>query len=111
MKLSIIKDQEAERATGWYLILFPTRAYKRMLLVGLGIAVAQQLIGIDAIQYFLLYIIKEAGIKSRSGQIWVLISLGLVKLTLIITAGKIFDRKGRRPMIFMSLGGKEFELK
>ena len=103
---SISNEQEAESAVGWDAILFPTPAFKRMLLVGLGTAISQQAVGIDAIQYFLVYIIRESGIKGNTAQTWILIFLGLLKLVFIVLAARMFDKYGRRPMMFISLGGK-----
>ena len=85
--------------------MHPSPAFKRMLFVGIGSAVSQQLVGIDAIQYFLTFIIEEAGIEDRTTQSIVLIFLGLLKLLVIVLAGKLFDSKGRRPLMFMSLLG------
>ena len=79
-----------------------------MLLVGIGSAVAQQIVGIDAIQYFLMYIIEEAGIKDRTWQSIILIVLGILKVSVIVLAGHMFDSRGRRPLMFMSLIGKFF---
>lgn len=44
------REEAAERAVGWKVIFKPTRALRRMLLVGVGTAIAQQAVGIDAIQ-------------------------------------------------------------
>mmetsp|Transcript_2535 Transcript_2535/g.3803 ORF Transcript_2535/g.3803 Transcript_2535/m.3803 type:complete len:240 (-) Transcript_2535:184-903(-) len=76
-----------------------------MLLVGIGSAIAQQIVGIDAIQYFLTFIIERAGIEARSTQSLVLIGLGLVKVSVIVIAGNLFDTRGRRPLILRSLLG------
>mmetsp|Transcript_38687 Transcript_38687/g.116205 ORF Transcript_38687/g.116205 Transcript_38687/m.116205 type:complete len:570 (-) Transcript_38687:451-2160(-) len=102
---SVQREYAAEHATGWDMILFPTPAFRRMLLVGIGTAVAQQVTGIDAIQYFLVFIIEESGIKSRGAQTAVLIFLGVLKLSCIFLAGRLFDKRGRRPLFFLSLTG------
>lgn len=102
---SIQQEREAENAVGWDAILFPTPAVRRMLIVGVGTAVVQQVVGIDAVQYFLMYIIAESGVKSYDARKVILISLGLLKLTFIIVAGRLFDKRGRRPLFFVSLGG------
>jgi len=47
---AIAREEAAERAVGWNVIRKPTPALRRMLLVGVGIAIAQQAVGIDAIQ-------------------------------------------------------------
>jgi len=101
-----VKEEEAERGSGWDVIFDPSPALKRMLIVGLGAAISQQLVGIDAIQYFLIFIIAEAGIENRMTQTWILIGLGLLKLFFTVVAGNIFDKKGRRTMMFLSLIGK-----
>ena len=110
IKEEIEKEAIAEHAVGWDVILFPTPAFKRMLMVGVGTAIAQQAVGIDAIQYFLVFILDESGIKSRSAQTAILIVLGIIKLVVIIIAGHLFDRKGRRPLFFVSLLGMSVSL-
>ena len=105
IKDTIEKESIAEHAVGWDVILFPSPAFKRMLMVGVGTAIAQQAIGIDAIQYFLVYILNESGIESRNAQQMILVVLGLIKLGVIVIAGHLFDRKGRRPLMFISLLG------
>ncbi len=107
---AISREEEAEHAVGWDIIFFPSPAFKRMLFVGIGSAVAQQLVGIDAIQYFLDYIIKEAGIESRSNRLLILVVLGILKMGVIVLAGKLFDTKGRRILMFTSLIGKSLSL-
>jgi len=99
------REAEMEHSEGWNAILFPSPAVKRMLFVGLGTAFAQQIVGIDAIQYFLLNIIEEAGIEDKTTQIVILINLGILKLTILVWAGKQFDKRGRRQMFFISLSG------
>jgi MFS family permease len=105
IKDTIEVESIAEHAVGWDVILFPSPAIKRMIMVGVGTAIAQQAVGIDAIQYFLVYILSESGIQSRSAQMWILVVLGLIKLGVIVIAGHLFDRKGRRPLMFVSLLG------
>lgn len=110
IKESIEREISAEKAMGWDMILFPTPAFRRMLFVGIGAAVAQQAVGVDALQYFLVFIVNESGIQTRGGQTTVLIVLGLVKLVFIFVGGYFFDRKGRRPLFFVSLLGMTLAL-
>jgi MFS family permease len=105
MKEALERETTAGKTMGWDMVLFPTPAFRRMLLVGVGIAIAQQAVGIDAIQYFLVYILEESGIGDRGAQTGILIFLGLIKLLFIIVGGKLFDRRGRRPLLFVSLCG------
>jgi len=96
---------QAEHAYGWGILLNPTPAFQRMLLVGVGTAIAQQAVGIDAIQYYLLDVIEDANVSSATGESMILICLGLIKLLFISVGGKLFDRRGRRPLLFLSLIG------
>jgi hypothetical protein len=48
------REQEAEHAVGWSVFLHPTPAFRRMILLGIFTAISQQLVGIDAVQYYLL---------------------------------------------------------
>mmetsp|Transcript_101168 Transcript_101168/g.151539 ORF Transcript_101168/g.151539 Transcript_101168/m.151539 type:complete len:522 (-) Transcript_101168:198-1763(-) len=105
IKEALERERIAEQAMGWNVILFPTPAIRRMLIVGVGIAVAQQAVGIDAIQYYLIDVLEQSGIESDKGRLGVLMMLGVLKLTFIFIGGKLFDRKGRRPMFFVSLAG------
>jgi hypothetical protein len=56
------RERLAENAIGWNVILFPTPAIKRMMIVGVLTAVAQQAVGIDAIQCHLIEVLEELGI-------------------------------------------------
>jgi sugar porter (SP) family MFS transporter len=99
------REEEAEHAVGWKVLTSPTPAIRRMLLVGVGIAVAQQAVGIDAIQYYLLDVLQQSGIENEAKLDWTLIFLGLIKLAFILVGGRMFDQRGRRPPFFISLLG------
>ena len=88
------------------MVLFPTPAIRRMLTVGICTAIAQQAVGIDAIQYYLIDILEQSGLRSEKGRLGVLIMLGGLKTAFIVVGGKLFDRRGRRPLLFTSLIGK-----
>ena len=102
---AIARDAAAEKNVGWSTIYRPTPAFQRMLMVGIGIAVGQQAIGIEAIQYYLLDIIQESGVESKEQQGVVLVLLGIIKLIFIFIGGKCFDSRGRRNLFFVSLIG------
>jgi MFS family permease len=104
---SVELDNIAEKnGIGWSALLCPTPAIRRMLVVGVGTAIAQQAVGIDAIQYYLVDVIEQLGFSSHSYQSsLILILLGLFKLCMIFVGGYLFDRNGRRPLFFVSLLG------
>lgn len=105
IRLNVRRDLVADRQFGWDLIFYPTPAVKRMLIVGVGVAICQQAVGIDAIQYFLVYILDQSGVDSDTKKAWILSGLGLVKLFFVIVASRLFDTKGRRPLMFLSCAG------
>lgn len=109
---SIAREQIVEQyAAGWDRIFRPTPAIRRMLYVGVGTAVAQQAVGIDAIQYYLVDVIERLGISADTYQSSIiLISLGMVKLVMLVVGGQLFDRYGRRPLFFTSLIGVSMAL-
>ena len=76
-----------------------------MLVVGVGIAIIQQAVGIDSVMFYLMFVIRQSGIKSPIHQIYALIVLGTVKLAFVFVGAKLFDSKGRRPLLFLSLIG------
>lgn len=99
------RERIAEQAIGWNMLLLPTPALKRMLIVGIGVAVAQQAVGIDAIQYYLIDVLDESGIESDKAQLGVLVLMGVLKLLFVVVGSKLFDRRGRRRLLFVSLLG------
>lgn len=110
IKDALQREQVAEHAVGWNVILHPTPAIKRMLLVGVGCPIAQQIVGVEAIQYYLVDIIEKAGFDSSTKESLALIFIGIVKTVFVIVGGKLFDRKGRRPLLLFSLTGVALSL-
>lgn len=106
IKEGLERERIAENAVGWTMIFFPTPAIRRMLIVGVGIAMAQQAVGIDAIQYYLLDVLQESGIQSEKAQLAVLILLGVLKLVFVVVGSKLMDNRGRKKLLFISLLGK-----
>lgn len=94
------------RAVGWRFLLAPSAALRRMLLVGVGVAAAQQIVGIDGIQYFMLYLLEQSGVRDRGARFGILVGLGAFKLGCVFVSGMfLVDRWGRRPtLIASSLG-------
>jgi sugar porter (SP) family MFS transporter len=105
IKEAIEREEIAEQNTGWNIILFPTKAIQRMMLVGVGTAVAQQAVGIDAIQYYLIDLMKDVGIESEKWRLGILMLFGVLKLGFILVGGKLFDKRGRKPLLLISLAG------
>lgn len=95
------------------MILSPTAAIKRMLVVGVGVAVAQQAVGIDAIQYYLLDVLKDVlqeddGPEEKASKqvILVLCVLGILKLFFVVIGSLMLDTRGRKKLLIISLLGR-----
>ena len=86
---AIERERIAEQAVGWNMILFPTPAIRRMLFVGVGTAIAQQAVGIDPIQYYLMDVLEESGIENEKSRLAVMMLLGVIKLLFILVGGYV----------------------
>lgn len=105
MKVSLRFERASETTIGWAAILRPSPSVARMLLLGVGIAVLQQAVGIDSIMFYLMFVIQQSGITDHSFQTMVLILLGTVKLVFVFVGARLFDKAGRRPLLITSLLG------
>jgi MFS family permease len=74
------------------------------MVVGVGLAIAQQVTGINTVIYYVPTIFKFAGIASASAAILASVGVGLVNVVLTLVAMQLIDRVGRRPLLLCSLG-------
>jgi sugar porter (SP) family MFS transporter len=88
---------------GWADLLSPE--VRRPLVVGLGLAMFQQLTGINAIIYYAPTLLQGAGFPSAAGAILATVGIGAVNLLMTIVAMALLDRAGRRPLLLGSLAG------
>jgi len=109
IRSSLELEWAAQTSVGWGAIFFPSPAVRRMLLVGVGIAIIQQAVGIDSIMFYLLFVVRQSGVSSEMGQIAALIALGTVKLGFVFVGARLIDTVGRRPLLFASLMGECFQ--
>ena len=82
------------------------RAWRRPLLVGLGLAVLQQVTGINAVIYYAGQIFAAAGISTESARVtmttW---AIGGVNVVATLIAVAFIDRIGRRRLLLAGLIG------
>lgn len=98
LKADIDEELSAAAHVTWFNIC-DDPVNRRKLFAGVGMATAQQMTGIDGVQYYLLTIFTQAGITSTSDQFGCLVLVGVVKVLAIVVAGYLFDRFGRRPLL------------
>jgi len=75
------------------------------LVVGVGLALFQQFVGINTVIYYAPTIFGYAGFKSASGAILATSVVGVVNVLATILSLFLVDRVGRRPLLLMGLVG------
>ncbi len=98
-----IRHSIAQQKGRWSELLTP--ALRPAMIVGVGLAIAQQVTGINTVIYYAPTIFKFAGIASASAAILASVGVGVVNVLLTLVAMQLIDRIGRRPLLLCSLGG------
>jgi len=80
-------------------------AVRPALVVGIGLAIFQQVTGINTVIYYAPIIIQSAGISSASGAILATAGIGGVNVLMTIVAMWLIDRAGRRPLLLTGVAG------
>ena len=80
------------------------------MIVGIGLAIAQQVTGINTVIYYAPTIFKFAGLSSASVAILASVGVGVVNVVLTVVAMQLIDRVGRRPLLLVSLAGMALSL-
>lgn len=75
------------------------------LAVGIGLAIFQQVTGINTVIYYAPLIVQSAGISSASGAILATAGIGLVNVLMTIVAMWLIDHVGRRPLLLIGIAG------
>jgi sugar porter (SP) family MFS transporter len=94
---------ESQEHGNWRDLLSP--ALRPALIVGIGLAVLQQVTGINTVIYYAPKIIQSAGISSASGAILTTAGIGTVNVLMTIVSMWLIDRVGRRPLLLTGIAG------
>ncbi len=81
------------------------RQVRPALVVGLGLAIFQQITGINTVIYYAPKILQAAGFNSASGAILATAGVGVVNVGMTIVAMFLVDRAGRRPLLLVGIAG------
>jgi sugar porter (SP) family MFS transporter len=82
-----------------------TPSIRPALIVGIGLAIFQQVTGINTVIYYAPLIIQSAGISSAEGAILATAGIGVVNVLMTIVAMWLIDRVGRRPLLLVGIAG------
>jgi MFS transporter, SP family, galactose:H+ symporter len=107
-ELSDIRRSVAQQKGDWYELLSPL--LRPAMIVGVGLAIAQQITGINTVIYYAPTIFKFAGLSSTSVAILASVGVGVVNVVLTVVAMQLIDRVGRRPLLLVSLAGMGLSL-
>ncbi|GIK77976.1 MAG: MFS transporter [Actinomycetes bacterium] len=96
-ELDEISDSIVEEPGGWRDLL--AGAVRAALVVGVGLAILQQVSGINTVIYFAPTIVGYTGIDSSSAAILASVAVGVVNVGMTVVAIRLLDRAGRRPLL------------
>jgi SP family galactose:H+ symporter-like MFS transporter len=99
-ELSEIEATARLRSGSWAELL--SRPMRVVLVVGIGLAIFQQVTGINTVIYYAPTIMQLAGVPTASGAILATLGIGIVNVLMTVVAMLLLDRVGRRPLL---LGG------
>ena len=83
--------------------LFSAPKARLPLVVGIGLAVFQQITGINTVIYYAPSIFKEAGFASNSAAILATVGIGVVNVLMTVVALLLLDQAGRRKLLLAGL--------
>jgi sugar porter (SP) family MFS transporter len=95
--------EQSEERGRWADLLSPT--VRPALVVGIGLAIFQQITGINTVIYYAPTIVLTAGVSSAAGAILATAVIGLVNVIMTIVAMWLIDRVGRRPLLLVGIAG------
>ncbi|MBU6443272.1 MAG: sugar porter family MFS transporter [Alphaproteobacteria bacterium] len=105
----IREDLALERnAPGWRAFRAP--AMRWPLFIGIGLAILQQVTGINTVIYYAPTIFLAAGFHSASASILATAGVGVVNVLLTVVALRIIDRAGRRVLLLTGTAGMAVSL-
>jgi SP family galactose:H+ symporter-like MFS transporter len=91
------------RLPGWQELLNPT--VRAPLVIGIGLAIFQQITGINTVIYFAPTIFQAAGLSSASSAILATAGVGIVNVAMTVVAIRLIDSVGRRTLLLTGLVG------
>jgi len=91
------------RLPGWQELLNPT--VRGPLVIGIGLAIFQQITGINTVIYFAPTIFQAAGLSSASSAILATAGVGVVNVAMTVVAIRLIDSVGRRTLLLTGLVG------
>lgn len=102
-ELEEIKESIEERPGAWSELLRPV--VKAALVVGVGLAILQQVTGINTVIYYAPTIVEFTGVDSSAGSILAAVGVGVINVAMTLVALRLLDRAGRRTLLMVGVSG------
>ena len=102
-ELEEIKESLDEKPGAWSELLQPV--VKAALLVGVGLAILQQVTGINTVIYYAPTIVEFTGVNSSAGSILAAVGVGVINVGFTVLALRLLDRAGRRTLLMIGVAG------
>lgn len=101
-ELREVEEAKNQEEAGWGEL---KKAWVRpMLIIGIGLAVGQQIVGINTIIYYAPTIMEATGLEA-SVSILATLGVGIVNVLFTVVALVLIDRVGRKPLLLFGLVG------
>lgn len=107
-ELAEVESTLREEQEGLGILLRP--GFRVAVLVGVGLAIFQQITGINTIIYYSPAILQMAGYPSAKAAILAAAIIGLANIIVALVAIAVVDRVGRRSMLLVSTAGMAIAL-
>lgn len=98
------RDIGAERHQASLAALFAAPKARLPLIIGIALAIFQQVTGINTVIYYAPTIFKEAGFASNAAAILATAGIGVVNVLMTVVALFLLDQAGRRKLLLAGLG-------
>lgn len=103
VELNTIETHTESGNARWTELFSPQ--YRPALIIGMGLAIFQQITGINTIIYYAPTIFQLAGFNSAAQSILATAGVGAVNVLMTVVSLRLLDRVGRRPLLLTGIAG------
>ena len=103
-----IRRSSAQQSGNWVELASPL--LRPAMIVGIGLALFQQVTGINTVIYYAPTIFQSAGFESASVAILATTGVGVINVLMTVVALLLLDRVGRRPLLLTGMAGMVISL-